>query len=145
MVDSRLGEPCQSIPFATRDKPISWTHFLTSSGRVRARYLGILLDIAEFSLSAGRAAKTREVEPRLKSMAREHMQPREKVLGDSRPKVGKSRAYHFCDATEYTISEHGHGAQVLGIFDLGLVTSSRILEHRYPRPYVVSCGSDLFS
>jgi hypothetical protein len=37
-----------------------------------------------------RAAKTKDVEARLKSMAREHVRPREKVLGDSRPKVEKS-------------------------------------------------------
>jgi hypothetical protein len=37
-----------------------------------------------------RAAKTKDVEGRLKGMAREHMRPREKVLGGSRPKDEKS-------------------------------------------------------
>jgi hypothetical protein len=37
-----------------------------------------------------RAAKTKDVEGRLKGMAREHMRPREKVLGGSRPKDKKS-------------------------------------------------------
>jgi hypothetical protein len=33
-----------------------------------------------------RAAKTKDVEGRLKGMAREHMRPREKVLGGTRTK-----------------------------------------------------------
>jgi hypothetical protein len=38
----------------------------------------------------GRAAKTKDVEGRLKGMAREQMRPREKVLGGTRPKDKKS-------------------------------------------------------
>jgi hypothetical protein len=37
-----------------------------------------------------RAAKTKDVEGRLKGMAREHMRSREKVLGGSRPRVDKA-------------------------------------------------------
>jgi hypothetical protein len=37
-----------------------------------------------------RAAKTKDVEGRLKGMAREHTRPREKVLAGSRPKDKKS-------------------------------------------------------
>jgi hypothetical protein len=37
-----------------------------------------------------RAAKTKDVEGRLKGMAREQLRPGEKVLGRSRPKVDKS-------------------------------------------------------
>jgi hypothetical protein len=39
-----------------------------------------------------RAAKTKDVEGRLKGMAREHMRPREKVLGDypSEPRLRRT-------------------------------------------------------